>query len=58
MDFSRFNQYKEAPPANDSGVNDSGVNDSGGWAWSPHGVWDSHVPELFPYIHFSDQNIV
>ena len=45
MDFSRFNTYKEAPPA----------NDSGGWAWSPHGVWDSHVPECFPYIHFSTQ---
>jgi hypothetical protein len=45
MDFSRFNQYKEAPPA----------ADSGGWAWSPHGVWDSHVPEVFPYIHFSER---
>jgi len=43
MDFSRFNQYKEAKPA----------NDPGGWAWSPHGVWDSHVPEVFPFIHFS-----
>ncbi|HUF60778.1 MAG TPA: hypothetical protein VMN36_01770 [Verrucomicrobiales bacterium] len=20
---------------------------------SPHGVWDSHVPECFPHIHFS-----
>ena len=45
MDFSRFNQYKEAPPA----------NDAGGWAWSPHGVWDSHVPECFTYIHFSSE---
>ena len=45
MDFSRFNTYKEAPPA----------NDSGGWTWSSHGVWDSHIPELFPYIHFSTQ---
>jgi hypothetical protein len=45
MDFSRFNQYKEAPPA----------QDSGGWAWTPHGVWDSHVPESFVYIHFSEQ---
>ena len=44
MDFSRFNQYKEAPPR----------QDKGGWAWSPHGVWDSHVPECFPYIHFSE----
>jgi len=47
MDFSRFNQYKEALPA----------NDSGGWAWSPHGVWDSHVPECFTYIHFSKNNV-
>jgi len=44
MDFSRFNTYREAPPA----------RDSGGWAWSAHGVWDSHIPELFPYVHFSD----
>lgn len=43
MDFSRFNTYREAAPA----------QDSGGWAMSAHGVWDSHVPELFPYIHFS-----
>ncbi len=47
MDFSRFNQYKEAPPA----------DDSGGWAWSPHGVWDSHVPACFTYIHFSTKDI-
>lgn len=45
MDFSRFNMYKEAPPA----------EDSGGWAWSAHGAWDSHIPELFPYIHFSSK---
>ncbi len=47
MDFSRFNQYKEAPPA----------KDPGGWAWSPHGVWDSHVPECFTYIHFSTEDV-
>ena len=47
MDFSRFNQYKEAPPA----------TDPGGWAWSPHGVWDSHIPELFPYVTFSDRPV-
>ena len=43
IDFSRFNPYKEAPPA----------NDSGGWAWSSHGAWDSHIPECFPFITFS-----
>ena len=48
MDFSRFNQYKEAPPA----------QDSGGWAWSPHGIWDSHIPELFTHVHFSTQSVL
>ncbi|MFT7034126.1 MAG: hypothetical protein ACJA2S_002635 [Cyclobacteriaceae bacterium] len=47
MDFSRFNQYKEAEPA----------KDAGGWAWSPHGVWDSHVPECFTYINFSEKDV-
>ncbi len=47
MDFSRFNQYKAPPPA----------KDSGGWVWSRHGIWDSHIPECFPYIHFSNQEI-
>src|SRR6187431_11539 len=47
MDFSRFNQYKEAPPA----------KDPGGWAWSPHGVWDSHMPELFTHVRFSTEPV-
>ncbi len=47
MDFSRFNQFKEAAPA----------DDSGGWAWSAHGVWDSHVPEVFPFITFSTEPV-
>jgi hypothetical protein len=41
MDFSRFNQYKTSE------------KDSAGWVWSPHGVWDSHVPELFTKVQFS-----
>ncbi|NND07737.1 MAG: carbohydrate-binding family 9-like protein [Saprospiraceae bacterium] len=47
MDFSRFNQRKAPPPQ----------ADSGGWAWSPHGIWDSHIPECFTYIHFIDQYV-
>ena len=43
MDFSRFNVKKGS------------AADSGGWAWSSHGVWDSHVPECFTYIGFSDK---
>lgn len=47
MDFSRFNTYRAAPPA----------TDSGGAAWSPHGVWDSHVPELFTQVTFVDETV-
>lgn len=43
MDFSRFNSYKEAPPA----------KDSGGWVWTRHGIWDSHIPECFAHVKFS-----
>lgn len=45
MDFSRFNTYREAAPA----------GDSGGWAMNAHGIWDSHIPELFPYVTFSSK---
>ena len=47
MDFSRFNTYKEAPPA----------KDSGGWVWTRHGIWDSHIPECFAYVRFSTNNV-
>jgi hypothetical protein len=40
IDFSRFNQTKDS----------ANPKDSGGWALSPHGVWDSHIPEVFPYV--------
>ena len=47
MDFSRFNTYKAPPPA----------KDSGGWVWTRHGVWDSHVPECFAYIRFTTNDV-
>jgi len=47
MDFSRFNTYKEAPPA----------KDSGGWVWTRHGVWDSHIPECFAQIRFTTNDV-
>jgi hypothetical protein len=25
------------------------------WAWNRHGVYDTHLPECFTYIHFSDK---
>ena len=53
MDFSRFNKYKIAPGA-ERGDEQSKATDSGGWALSSHGVWDSHIPECFPYVTFVD----
>jgi hypothetical protein len=47
MDFSRFNTYKEAPPA----------KDSGGWVWTRHGIWDSHIPECFAHIRFTTNDV-
>ncbi len=47
MDFSRFNQYK---------IDRGGHSDSGGWALSHHGVWDSHIPECFPFVTFRGPN--
>ncbi|MEW4488724.1 carbohydrate-binding family 9-like protein [Thalassoglobus sp. JC818] len=47
MDFSRFNQFQEAGP----------VRDSQGWAWSYHGCWDSHIPEVFPFVTFSNEPV-
>ncbi|AEF84778.1 conserved hypothetical protein [Treponema primitia ZAS-2] len=30
------------------------VAESPGWALSPHGVYDSHIPEKFSYLHFTE----
>ena len=45
ISFSRFNQYKASD------------EDSSGWALSPHGIWDSHIPELFPFVTFSARSV-
>jgi hypothetical protein len=47
MDFSRFNQYRAPSPA----------RDSGGWALNHHGIWDSHIPEVFAKVIFSDKPV-
>jgi len=44
MDFSRF-QWIEA----------DGVRNCPGWAWNSHGTYDSHIPECFTFVHFSER---
>jgi hypothetical protein len=28
-----------------------------GWTWNRHGHYDSHIPEVFPYVTFSKQRV-
>lgn len=43
MDFSRFEAFNSDGTAADP---------SFGWAFNKHGVYDSHVPEFFTFVHF------
>ena len=44
IDFSRFQIFE-----------DRGNRLNPGWAWNSHDVYDSHIPELFTHVHFSDE---
>ena len=46
MDISRFQWIEEG-----------GNRTCPGWAWNSHGVYDSHTPERFTYIHFSEKTV-
>jgi hypothetical protein len=48
MDFSRFEVLA---------YNGIKAQRSAGWAFNPHGVYDSHIPECFTYVHFADRSI-
>lgn len=44
MDFSRFESLR---------YHGKTAAESPGWSHSPHGVYDSHIPECFSFVHFS-----
>lgn len=44
IDCSRFQQF---------GRDGNKLELPAGWAWKPHGAFDSHMPEMFPRIRFS-----
>ncbi len=48
MDFSRFEAFHAA------GVR---VSPDPGWALNRHGVYDSHIPECFSYVHFTEESV-
>jgi hypothetical protein len=48
MDCSRFQQVtKEGRP----------IPPGDGWTWNRHGHYDSHIPEMFTHVHFSNQEV-
>jgi hypothetical protein len=44
MDFSRFEALQ---------YNNRKTDPSVGWSFNKHGIYDSHIPECFTYVHFS-----
>jgi len=48
MDFSRFEALQYNGRATDPSV---------GWSFNKHGVYDSHIPACFPYVHFSEETV-
>lgn len=33
------------------------LDPSAGWSWNRHGHYDSHIPEVFPYVTFSAETV-
>ncbi|MBI4877113.1 MAG: carbohydrate-binding family 9-like protein [Acidobacteria bacterium] len=48
IDCSRFQSA-------DRGGNPFPPGEGAGWTWNRHGHYDSHIPEVFPYVRFSTQ---
>ena len=48
MDFSRFEALH---------ANGRLIDPSVGWSFNKHGIYDSHIPECFTFVHFSDQTV-
>ena len=48
IDCSRFEKVGRNREMLDSGA---------GWTWNRHGHYDSHIPEVFPYVTFSGKTV-
>lgn len=48
MDFSRFEALQYNGRTTDPSV---------GWSFNKHGVYDSHIPECFTCVHFSEETV-
>jgi hypothetical protein len=48
IDCSRFEQFDQAGKK---------LDPSAGWTWNRHGHYDSHIPETFTYVEFSERTV-
>lgn len=48
IDCSRFEK---------TGRNGETLDPCAGWTWNRHGHYDSHIPEVFPYVTFSTRRV-
>ena len=48
IDCSRFQQFDRAG---------NKLDPSAGWTWNRHGHYDSHIPETFTFVEFSDKPV-
>src|SRR5439155_946351 len=48
IDCSRFEKI---------GRNGENLDPCAGWTWNRHGHYDSHIPEVFPYVTFSTRPV-
>jgi hypothetical protein len=48
MDFSRFEAFD---------LKGNPIQPSAGWAFNKHGVYDSHIPECFTFVHFATTGV-
>jgi hypothetical protein len=48
IDCSRFEKI---------GSNGETLDPCVGWTWNRHGHYDSHIPEVFPYVTFSSESV-
>jgi hypothetical protein len=49
IDCSRFQQFSREGHR---------LDHSPGWTWNRHGHYDSHIPETFTFVHFSDETVL
>jgi hypothetical protein len=48
IDCSRFEQV---------GPKGEKLDPAAGWTWNRHGHYDSHIPETFTYVHFTEKTV-